>query len=66
MGSLQSIRADTPVIHGSRNAVYTTGSIDFADFTVARFLNRINFISAQKLEQQIVKEVGSRAMLLCL
>ena len=57
----QAVRANALAVHGRADAPDTAGGVDLADFAVARFLHGIGFVPAQKLDQQVIQEVRSRA-----
>ena len=61
LGILQGGRDHTPVIHLCGHAADTAYGINFPYFAVTRLFHRIGLVPAQKLDQQIIKEVRSRA-----
>ena len=54
---LQLLRNDAPLIHGNMDAGDAAGLINIADFPVARVLHAVTQISAQQLDEDIIKEI---------
>ena len=61
IGVSQFFRYHTLAVHRNAFPVHAAGSIDLSDLFISRFFHTVAYISAQKLDQQIVKKVRACA-----